>query len=904
MPSGSRDDAPTRSRTSWHREVPADSVPAASGFRVLPGSAIGEFEMVRILGRGGMGEVWEARQRSLGRRVALKLLLPERVDARGLEFFAREARAGARLSHPGIVAVHGSGQDDGLHWIAMEFVPEACDLRHALDAFREEPELPPDYYPHVARLALQVADALQAAHDAGVIHRDLKPANILVGQDDRPRVTDFGLAKVLDEASLSTTGEVAGTYYYMSPEQVAGKRMGLDHRTDIFSLGVILYELLTLCRPFEGDTSEQIAHKILVTEPASPTELRSRIPADLVVICGKAMEKDPAQRYASMAEVAADLRRFLAGEPIVARPPGPVERARRWARQHRTQALVLTAGAVALVVMSALGLVAFRNGELARVRALELEAQALALRSSNQDLERQRLEAEAQRSRAEGSEQETREALERSQAVVAMLREMIATHPAVLGASMSEVLIDLVTARLESTEAEPAEQAARLERFRADLALANATDAGKRVLVGALLGPMSERLDAAPPEDPGVEVELRFALSEVYLHPLALFDEAAAQRTRGVALLEEELGPEHSTTLLARAALGTIHFQAGQYEEARAALEALLEPFARVLGDDHPSTDSVRTNLANTLQYLGRAEESSALLRVALAARERRLGAGHHDCLVLRNNLATALARSGDLEGAEAVLREELELGAEVLAVNTSLRAWTLSLLGSVLHARGQDQEAEAVLVESIALQSEALGRESPFTASAIQALSQVLGSLERHAEAEPLIRECLQLRERESGEASGAALAQRRRLYECLRAQGRHEEAGELAREARPGQDADRAVWLQLAAEALATSGRADEAVDLQRDVVFLLREAHGEDDLRALVARLVLAEALVAGEHASEAARILGELVPALEAAGLSPDDEPLARALAAGARLDGRGDGRGRPRPVSDR
>ena len=214
-----------------------------------------------------MGEVWEAEQLSLSRRVALKLLLPERVDAKGLEFFAREARAGGRLAHPGIVSIHGTGEDEGLHWIAMELVEEACDLRRSLDAMREEDELPEDYYRHVAEFMAETADALEVAHDAGVIHRDLKPGNILVTQGDRPKISDFGLAKLTDELSISLAGDLVGTYYYMSPEQVAAKRMGLDHRTDIFSLGVVLYEMLTMVRPFEGDTTEQVAHKIMVVDP-------------------------------------------------------------------------------------------------------------------------------------------------------------------------------------------------------------------------------------------------------------------------------------------------------------------------------------------------------------------------------------------------------------------------------------------------------------------------------------------------------------------------------------------------------------------------------------------------------------------------------------------------------------
>ncbi|MDP6518992.1 MAG: serine/threonine-protein kinase, partial [Planctomycetota bacterium] len=219
---------------------------APGPWNVAAGRVLGDFRLVERIGRGGMGEVWEAEQLSLARRVALKLLLPERVDERGLDFFAREARAGGKLAHPGVVAVYGTGESEGLHWIAMELVEEACDLRHSIDGLREADELDAAHYSQTAEFMAELADALDAVHAGGVIHRDLKPGNILVTPDDRPKLTDFGLAKLMGELSLSTAGDLAGTYYYMSPEQVAAKRMGLDHRTDIFSLGVVMYEMLTL----------------------------------------------------------------------------------------------------------------------------------------------------------------------------------------------------------------------------------------------------------------------------------------------------------------------------------------------------------------------------------------------------------------------------------------------------------------------------------------------------------------------------------------------------------------------------------------------------------------------------------------------------------------------------------
>ncbi|MDP7572747.1 MAG: serine/threonine-protein kinase, partial [Myxococcota bacterium] len=323
---------------------------------VAAGRVLGDYRLVERIGRGGMGEVWEAEQLSLSRRVALKLLLPERVDERGLDFFAREARAGGKLAHPGIVAVHGTGETDGLHWIAMELVEESCDLRHSLDGFREDGELGEGYYRHVAEFIVELADALEAAHAVGVIHRDLKPANILISPDDTPKVGDFGLARVESEHGLSQTGDFAGTYYYMSPEQVASKRAGLDHRTDVFSLGVVLYEMLTLVKPFEGDTSEQVAHKILWEDPPTPRELRSKVPLDLAVICGKCLEKRRDVRYGSMAELAAELRRYLADEPILARPPGAVQRTAKWVRRNPTKSSLMVLGTAALVVISGLAL--------------------------------------------------------------------------------------------------------------------------------------------------------------------------------------------------------------------------------------------------------------------------------------------------------------------------------------------------------------------------------------------------------------------------------------------------------------------------------------------------------------------------------------------------------------------
>ncbi|MEM9803121.1 MAG: serine/threonine-protein kinase, partial [Planctomycetota bacterium] len=335
------------------------------------GASIGPYVLKRFIARGGMGEVWEAEEVELGRRVALKLVLPERIDARALDMFAREAKAGSRVQHPGIVTTLAYGRGDELSWIAQELVPGSSTLKGVIDELRSEEIVPRDHYRRVAEIVAEIASALQAAHDVGVVHRDVKPSNVLMTPDGRPKVVDFGLARVVDDSFLSLTGEIAGTWAYMSPEQVKAKRIGLDHRTDIFSLGVVLYELLTLRRPFEGDTTHQIAERIVAYDPVDATKVRSQCPRDLAVIAGKCLEKDRERRYTTMSDVAADLRRHLGQEPIVARPPGRIRKLELWARRNPAKSL---AGAIAAAAFIAISLLLAENVRARRDLASEVES--------------------------------------------------------------------------------------------------------------------------------------------------------------------------------------------------------------------------------------------------------------------------------------------------------------------------------------------------------------------------------------------------------------------------------------------------------------------------------------------------------------------------------------------------
>ncbi len=374
----------------------------------LAGRTLGGFRLLREIGRGGMGVVYEAVQIPLRRHVALKVLpahltlLPDAVSR-----FRREASMAARLRHPGIVQIHEIGHAEGAHFFAMEFV-EGAPLSDVLDRMRQEDRAsldggrvgaavssaahgrvefpaPPEgeerrartpssawnrsYIETVCRLTAQVADALEHAHEAGILHRDVKPSNILVREDGSTVLTDFGLAREEGLPSLTRTGEFAGTPYYVSPEQAMARRMRVDHRTDVYSLGVTLYELLTLRRPFEGTTSQEVLGKIITKEPTNPKRFNPLLPRDLVTIVLKAIEKDADRRYLTAADFAADLRAFLSFRPVAARPASPATRILKFARRHRSSALA--------AILVSCGLVGAGAWRLVRVQIEEEEFRAL-----------------------------------------------------------------------------------------------------------------------------------------------------------------------------------------------------------------------------------------------------------------------------------------------------------------------------------------------------------------------------------------------------------------------------------------------------------------------------------------------------------------------------------------------
>jgi serine/threonine protein kinase len=291
------------------------------------------YQIQEELGRGGMGVVYKAKQTKVNRVVALKMILAgAHAGADALPRFQTEAEAIGRLQHPNIVQVFEVGEHNGLPFFSLEFCPQG-----SLDRKLAGTPLPP---PEAAGLVQTLARAMHAAHQANVVHRDLKPANVLLSADGTPKVTDFGLARKLDEASQTATGAVVGTPSYMAPEQAQGKK-GVGPAADIYALGAILYECLTGRPPFKAATSLDTILQVMNDDPVSPRQLNTSVPRDLETVCLKCLEKQPERRYASAQELADDLGRFLAGEPIQGRRPSRIEQAWRWVQRNPTASTIL-----------------------------------------------------------------------------------------------------------------------------------------------------------------------------------------------------------------------------------------------------------------------------------------------------------------------------------------------------------------------------------------------------------------------------------------------------------------------------------------------------------------------------------------------------------------------------------
>jgi tetratricopeptide (TPR) repeat protein/predicted Ser/Thr protein kinase len=714
------------------------------------------------IGSGGMGEVFKAWDPDLERFVALKYLRHD--DPVLVERLMREARAQARIDHPSVCKVYEVGKEDGRPYIAMEFVDgEPLDVA----AGRLSVE-------HKVLLVKQVAEAVQAAHAAGLVHRDLKPANILVVDRDglpHPYVLDFGIARIEEVAGLTLTGQVMGTPGYLSPEQARGDLKAIDRRTDVFSLGVILYELLGGARPFTGDSNVEILMHLMDDDPVPLRRAAPAVPRDLETVVMTCLEKDPDRRYESARALADDLGRFLDGEPVEARPVGLVERAIRRARRNpiaTTAIAAAVAAVIALAVVAVGGWVKYtvdleRERDLATQNAREAEQIAefllLVFDFANPD-ESHGEELSAREILDRGAERVERELADRP-VVQSRLLGMIGEVYARLGAldraePLLERAFDTVMVLPEASARNEIEARVRL----ADLYLTRS----ELDRAAELLQPLPEIIAGDPRLDPravaqglgtlarmevlrgdlqkGNEIlsqAIAFTNQELgegsplmgdllnsrayILYELNQWDEAIADGRRALAIRERHYGPDDPRVATTLNTLGLALRGAGQLEEAAAVGERTLAIRERTLGPDHPRTSTALNNLGLVYKKMGRLERAEELYQRSLEIRVSALGEDHPRVAAVLNNLVGIALERGDLDLAESRAREALRITEGTLGPDHTDAAYSLTSLAKIAILRGQYPEAEGLAERVVSIRTAAHGPDSPSLIMALRHL-------------------------------------------------------------------------------------------------------------------------------------------------------------------------------------
>jgi serine/threonine protein kinase len=735
------------------RSLPPESAagePAAAGPR---GGCLGDFRLLREVGRGGMGVVYEAEQISLGRRVALKVLpFASTLDARQLQRFKNEAQAAAQLHHPNIVPVHATGCERGVHYYAMQYIDgrTLAALVQELSgrpAAGPDPTIPPapevpageaptqpargpstersvtaaGHFRTAASLGIQAAEALEQAHQLGVVHRDVKPANLLVDERGRLWVTDFGLAHCQSQAGLTMTGDLVGTLRYMSPEQALAHRGTVDHRTDVYSLGATLYELLTLAPAFAGRDRQELMRQIAFEEPRPARRLNPAVPPELETIVLKAMAKEPADRYATAQELADDLRRFLEDRPIRARRPTLVQRLRSWGRRHRpvvwsvaVSGAVLVLLAFAALAVSYAYVAAEKNEkehalEQARASAAAAEQQR-QLAEANLDLARRAVDEIYAQWANEAAfvpemEPERRKVVQKAVVFYQEFARQRGSDPRIRNGT-GQAYLNIAAIQLGARQyREAGEALAEALRLFGELAAEDPTAPKYQealAMAHFLRGQVSAEEGQSSPAEPSYRraialltrlatafpAERRYRASLVlvdyYLAAVvtrpeearALANATVSEAERLVTEAPEEPGYRF---LLARAwqRLGYVHYVARRYQEAETACRkvlALWENPGFRLREDLVIIAATYLQLALVLRATGRAGEAAAASRQAIARYEKLAVAFRHSrayytaLFQCYDELAAVLEATGGSEELTALQHTALDAFAELAA--------------------------------------------------------------------------------------------------------------------------------------------------------------------------------------------------------------------------------------------
>ncbi len=759
----------------------------ATSSATLP-SAIGRYRILRVLGEGGMGIVYEAEQEQPRRTVALKVIRPGLADPDLLRRFEQESLALGRLQHPGIAQVHEAGTADNEHgpqpYFAMEFIRGRPLLEYA-NAERLSTRQRLD-------LMASVCDAVQHAHQRGLIHRDLKPSNILVDEAGQPKILDFGVARATDNNTRKTHqthfGQIVGTLTYMSPEQVLADPLELDTRSDVYSLGVILYELLTGQLPYQVSSKlHEAVRTIQEEEPTSLGAVSTAYRGDIATIAGKALEKDKARRYASAAELASDIRHYLRDEPITARPASTIYQLQKFVRRHR--ALVFSTVSVFAVLIAGI-IISAR--EASRANAEAATSRAISEFLQNDLLAQASVANQPGLNGKPDPDLKVRTALDRAAARIAGKFNKEPQLEAALRETIGQTYLDLGLYPQARTQLERALNLRRLVLGTGNAATLRTMShlgnidilqrqyAEAEGRLGQILKSQRELLGC---EHPDTLKSMNY-LARDY-EKQGKYAQAEALGAQTLEIQSRVLGPEHPDTLSTRNDLASVYTRQGKYAQAEALHITNLEIERRTLGEEHPETLKSIDHLANVYYTQCKYAQTEALVSQALQIRRRFLGPEHPDTLSSMDHLANAYLDQGKYAEAEAIGSRALEIRRRVSGQERADTLMSMITLANVYSAEGKYRQAEALFRQMLEIEGHVSG---PFHHDFLGTLSAFAYMYERegkHASAETYAAQALAGWRHAAGSEDADTMTAALDLALTYTSEGKSIEAEALAREA-----------------------------------------------------------------------------------------------------------------------